>query len=48
MPNTKDGCSRYWRVVSGDTCQGIANGCGISLGTFYSWNPYVDSNTRIS
>ncbi|KAK0385665.1 hypothetical protein NLU13_6842 [Sarocladium strictum] len=34
-------CNKFHLVVSGDTCGDIATAAGISLGSFYAWNPAV-------
>ena len=36
-------CIKFYLVQSGDGCPGIADGNGISLAQFYSWNPTVGS-----
>ncbi|KAK7918376.1 hypothetical protein PG985_010250 [Apiospora marii] len=37
-------CKRFHSVVAGDSCYDIAAGAGISLDTFYSWNPAIGSD----
>ncbi|KAL2060599.1 hypothetical protein VTL71DRAFT_9240 [Oculimacula yallundae] len=38
-------CNNYYKVVSGDTCQGIVDKYGtFSLSSFYSWNPSVGAD----
>ncbi|PYI25219.1 hypothetical protein BP00DRAFT_469767 [Aspergillus indologenus CBS 114.80] len=44
QPGEIDTCNQWHQVVSGDTCQSIADGAGISLSTFYEWNPEVGSD----
>ncbi|KAK4128906.1 carbohydrate-binding module family 50 protein [Parathielavia appendiculata] len=34
-------CDTWHVVVSGDSCQSVADGAGISLNQFYDWNPAV-------
>ncbi|KAH9206636.1 hypothetical protein DL95DRAFT_315232 [Leptodontidium sp. 2 PMI_412] len=36
-------CSSFYLVVSGDQCGTIATAAGISLDSFYAWNPAVGS-----
>ncbi|OJJ50278.1 hypothetical protein ASPZODRAFT_13364 [Penicilliopsis zonata CBS 506.65] len=38
---TRDGCSVYYCVLSGDTCAAIASKFGITINEFISWNPDV-------
>ncbi|KAH8692484.1 hypothetical protein GQ44DRAFT_719839 [Phaeosphaeriaceae sp. PMI808] len=33
------GCTKFYRVISGDGCWAIANANGITLDDFYAWNP---------
>ncbi|KAL7811323.1 hypothetical protein V8C26DRAFT_437473 [Trichoderma gracile] len=41
-------CNSFHLVVSGDTCADIASKSGISLDSFYSWNPAVGTDcTRL-
>ncbi|KAH8692157.1 LysM domain protein [Talaromyces proteolyticus] len=37
-------CDKYYQVVSGDTCAGIASNYDISLSQFYDWNPAVGNS----
>jgi LysM repeat protein len=37
-------CDEFYLVVSGDDCATVAASAGISLDTFYAWNPAVGSN----
>lgn len=37
-------CDRFYLVASGDTCSAVAATYGISLATFYAWNPAVGSS----
>lgn len=37
----------YYKVISGDTCIGIAYQHSIALSQFYSWNPAVGSNCQV-
>ncbi|RAO73092.1 uncharacterized protein BHQ10_009104 [Talaromyces amestolkiae] len=37
-------CDKFYLVVTNDTCSSIATAAGISLATFYSWNPAVGSS----
>jgi hypothetical protein len=36
-------CNKFYLVASGDTCAAIATAAGISLSSFYAWNPAVGS-----
>lgn len=44
QPGIIDTCDEWHEVVSGDSCQSIADDAGISLDTFYEWNPEVGSD----
>jgi LysM repeat protein len=37
-------CDKFYLVQSGDTCDSIIEAAGISLATFYAWNPAVGSS----
>jgi hypothetical protein len=37
-------CDEFYLVASGDTCVALAGAAGISLATFYAWNPPVGSS----
>ncbi|OJJ48046.1 hypothetical protein ASPZODRAFT_141589 [Penicilliopsis zonata CBS 506.65] len=37
-------CNEFYLVVSGDNCATIAADAGISLATFYAWNPAVGTS----
>jgi hypothetical protein len=37
-------CDIFYDVVSGDSCYDIANDHGISLDSFYAWNPAVKTD----
>jgi LysM repeat protein len=37
-------CDKFYLVVSGDTCSAVASAAGISLTTFYAWNPAVGTD----
>lgn len=37
-------CNKFYLVQSGDGCSAIATAYGISLATFYSWNPAVGTS----
>lgn len=37
-------CNKFHLVVSGDQCGNIAKAAGITLATFYAWNPAVGSS----
>lgn len=37
-------CDRFYLVQSGDTCDSIIEAVGISLATFYAWNPAVGTS----
>lgn len=37
-------CNKFHKVVSGDSCAVLASANGISLDTFYSWNPAVGTS----
>ncbi|KAF2130127.1 carbohydrate-binding module family 50 protein [Dothidotthia symphoricarpi CBS 119687] len=41
QPGAISSCKKWYVVVSGDGCWGIANAAGISLEDFYKWNPGV-------
>ncbi|KAK4233582.1 LysM domain-containing protein [Achaetomium macrosporum] len=41
-----DNCNKFYLVRSGDTCTAILTEYGISLATFYPWNPAVGSDCR--
>ncbi|KAI1164866.1 hypothetical protein F5B18DRAFT_228642 [Nemania serpens] len=38
-------CDEFYQVNSTDTCASIAASAGISLASFYAWNPDIGSNT---
>ncbi|KAL4860468.1 hypothetical protein BDV12DRAFT_209352 [Aspergillus spectabilis] len=44
QPGATTDCSLWHVVKSGDGCQTIAGGYGISLEDFYTWNPGVGSD----
>ena len=44
MPDITDKCNRFYFVMSGDTCAGIAQKEKVGLPDFYSWNPAVGSS----
>jgi Lactonase, 7-bladed beta-propeller/LysM domain len=37
-------CTKFYLVVSGDTCNSIATAAGINISDFYTWNPAVGSS----
>jgi LysM repeat protein len=37
-------CDKFYLVASGDTCAAVATAAGVSLTTFYAWNPAVGSS----
>ena len=37
----------YYKVISDDTCVGVAYQHAITLSQFYSWNPAVGSNCQV-
>jgi LysM repeat protein len=37
-------CDTWHVVVSGDSCQSVADGAGISASQFYAWNPAVSTD----
>lgn len=37
----------YYKVISDDTCVGVAYQHGIALSQFYTWNPAVGSNCQV-
>lgn len=37
----------YYRVITDDTCIGVAYQHSITLSQFYSWNPAVGSNCQV-
>lgn len=39
-----DGCSKFYKVMSGDGCYDIAAANNVALSDFYSWNPAVKSD----
>ncbi|OJJ46524.1 hypothetical protein ASPZODRAFT_52789, partial [Penicilliopsis zonata CBS 506.65] len=41
MPKTDPDCTKYHRVVQGDTCDGIDRQHGITLAEITHWNPLV-------
>lgn len=41
-----DSCSKWHLVASGDECGTIASAAGITLATFYAWNPAVGSSCK--
>lgn len=43
MPGIVSNCSRYYLVVSGDSCGVIASKAGITAADFYKWNTSIDS-----
>ncbi|OAL43793.1 hypothetical protein IQ07DRAFT_523494 [Pyrenochaeta sp. DS3sAY3a] len=40
QPGVNPSCKKWYVVVAGDGCWGIANSNGITLDDFYKWNPY--------
>jgi len=44
MPNIVSNCSRFYQVVSGGTCEVIANKQYITVANFKKWNPFLNSN----
>ncbi|KAF7183838.1 hypothetical protein CNMCM7691_004260 [Aspergillus felis] len=44
MPSTDPNCTKYYYVVSGDTCAGIEAANGITATEFDTWNPYIGSD----
>lgn len=46
QPGAIKTCNAYHVVKSGDECATIAEANGISLETFYKWNPQVGSDCR--
>lgn len=43
MPGIVPGCTRYYRVVSGDSCDAIASKAGITVANFRKWNTYINA-----
>ncbi|KAK0744621.1 hypothetical protein B0T21DRAFT_280736 [Apiosordaria backusii] len=43
MPGLPASCWRFHTVAAGDTCEVIVSRYGISLGSFYAWNPTLNS-----
>lgn len=41
QPGMVQNCKSFRSVVSGDSCYDIAAAAGVSLNTFYAWNPAV-------
>ncbi|XP_044715643.1 lysM domain-containing protein [Hirsutella rhossiliensis] len=41
QPGMVDNCNKFYLVKSGNTCQSIAQGSGITLKEFMAWNPDV-------
>lgn len=39
--------NNYYKVVSDDTCLGIAYQHAITLSQFYTWNPAVGTNCQV-
>ncbi|KAI1198830.1 hypothetical protein F5X97DRAFT_333134 [Nemania serpens] len=37
-------CNKCYKVVSGDTCQGVLNANHINLGQLRTWNPAIDQD----
>ncbi|KAL4883886.1 hypothetical protein BJY04DRAFT_226219 [Aspergillus karnatakaensis] len=46
QPGIIDTCKRFYMVAAGDTCAEIAADNGITLNSFYTWNPAVGSDCR--
>lgn len=45
QPGLVSNCNNYYKVVSGDTCQGIVDRYGtFTLADFYTWNPAIGSS----
>ncbi|KAJ5024029.1 hypothetical protein J3E73DRAFT_259043 [Bipolaris maydis] len=40
------GCTKFYKVISGDGCWAIANANSIALTDFYAWNPAVGSDCQ--
>jgi hypothetical protein len=40
-------CNTFYKVVSGDNCANIASTHGISLASFYTWNPAVKTDCSL-
>ncbi|KAF5486479.1 LysM domain-containing protein [Colletotrichum fructicola] len=43
MPGIVSNCSRFYKVVSGDSCDAIANKAGITVANFRKWNTQINS-----
>jgi LysM repeat protein len=37
-------CDKFYKVVADDSCVNIANEYGISMSSFYAWNPAVKTD----
>ncbi|KAJ5538227.1 hypothetical protein N7494_007706 [Penicillium frequentans] len=37
-------CNKFYKVITDDSCYDIANDNGISLSSFYDWNPAVKTD----
>ncbi|EMD65234.1 hypothetical protein GGP41_003868 [Bipolaris sorokiniana] len=40
------GCTKFYKVISGDGCWAISNANSIALTDFYAWNPAVGSDCQ--
>ncbi|KAJ8114046.1 hypothetical protein OPT61_g3980 [Boeremia exigua] len=43
MPDIASGCTRYYQVVSGDSCDAIASKAGITVANFRKWNTSLNA-----
>lgn len=43
MPGIVPGCTRYYQVVSGDSCDAIASKAGITVANFRKWNTSINA-----
>lgn len=43
MPGIVSNCSRFYKVVSGDSCDGIAQKQGITVANFRRWNTEINA-----
>lgn len=43
MPGIVSGCNRYYQVVSGDSCDAIAQKSGVTVANFRRWNTAINA-----
>lgn len=44
--NMTKGCNAFYKVKSGDTCDGVASANNVTVSDFYVWNPDVGTDCR--